>query len=98
MRDTVHVSIFHKYVNTPVNMTASNLKEAIHGEDNIKNECWINALLDFYGGSLMNEKRKNRLTREKVLEIIGRHDIKEKGKTINEMEPVFKEFRISVRI
>ena len=56
LRDTVHVSIFHKYVNTPVNMTASNLKEAIHREDYIKNECWINALLDFYGGSLMNEK------------------------------------------
>ena len=98
LRDTVHVSIFHKYVNTPVNMIASNLKEAIHREDYIKNECWINALLDFYGNSLMNEKRKNRLTREKVLEIIGRNDIKEKGITINEMEPVFKEFRITVRI
>ena len=98
LKDTVHVSMFHKYVNTPVNMIASNLKEAIHREDYIKNECWINALLDFYGNSLMNEKRKNRLTREKVLEIIGRNDIKEKGITINEMEPVFKEFRITVRI
>ena len=58
LRDTVHVSIFHKYVNTPVNMTASNLKEAFHREDFIKNECWINALLDFFGGSLMNGKRK----------------------------------------
>jgi len=33
-----------------------------------------------------------------VIEIIGRDDIKVKGITINEMEPVFKEFRISVRI
>ena len=46
----------------------------------------------------MSEKRKNRLTREKVIEIIGRDDTKVKGITINEMEPVFKEFRISVRI
>ena len=33
-----------------------------------------------------------------MIEIIGRDDIKVKGITINEIEPVFKEFRISVRI
>ena len=98
LRDTTNVSIFHRYVNTPVALQAETIGEAIKKGHHVENECWINSLLDFYSDTLMNEKRKNRLTREKVIEIIGRDDIKVKGITINEMEPVFKEFRISVRI
>ena len=44
------------------------------------------------------KKTRNRLTRDKIIEIIGRDDFKEVGATIQEMEAVFKKFNIQVRI
>ena len=46
----------------------------------------------------MNERTRNRLTREKVIEIIGRDDFHERGASIEEMELVFKAFKIPARI
>ena len=45
----------------------------------------------------MNERTRNRLTRDKIIEIIGRTDFMEVGATIQEMEAVFKQFNIQVR-
>ena len=46
----------------------------------------------------MNERTRNRLTRDKVIEIIGRTDFSQKGASIQEMEAVFKTYGIQVRI
>ena len=46
----------------------------------------------------MNDKRRDRLTRERVVEIIGRNDFYSNGATINEMDKVFKHYRIPARI
>ena len=74
------------------------MHKAIQNGNHIENECWINALTDFYKDTLMSEKNRNRLTREKVIEIIGRDNFHEKGASIAEMEQVFKQYRIQVRI
>ena len=79
-------------------MEASTIHKAIQNGHHIENECWINALTDFYKDTLMSEKTRNRLTREKVIEIIGRDNFHEKGASIAEMEQVFKQYRIQVRI
>ena len=46
----------------------------------------------------MSERTRKRLTRDKVIEIIGRSDFHEKGASIQEMEAVFKAYSLQVRI
>ena len=46
----------------------------------------------------MNERTRNRLTRGKVLAIVGRDNFCETGATIQEMEAVFKQFKVPCRI
>ena len=53
---------------------------------------------DFYENTLMSNKKRNPLTKEKIMEIIGRKDILKNGATINEMDKVFKHFKIQARI
>ena len=79
-------------------MSEDTIRKAIKQGNYIKNECWINSLTDFYSDTIMNERTRNRLTRDKIIEIIGRNDFKEVGATIQEMEAVFKQFNIQVRI
>ena len=98
LTDISHISIYHRYVSTPVNHNLYNLREAISNNEHVDNQCWINALSDFYKDSLMNDKRRDRLTRERIIEIIGRNDFYSNGATINEMDKVFKHYRIPARI
>ena len=95
---TVNVSIYHRYIHTPITTNAETVKEAINKGHYIENECWINLLTDFYADTVMNERTRNRLTRDKVIEIIGRTDFSQKGASIQEMEAVFKTYGIQVRI
>ena len=46
----------------------------------------------------MSEKTRKRLTKERIIEIIGKSDFIEKGASITDMEKVFKEYNIQVRI
>ena len=64
---TTNISIYHRYINTPIYMEASTIHKAIQNGHHIENECWINALTDFYKDTLMSEKNRNRLTRKKLL-------------------------------
>ena len=95
---TVNVSIYHRYIHTPITTNAETVKEAINKGHYIENECWINLLTDFYADTIMNERTRNRLTRDKVIEIIGRTDFSQKGASIQEMEAVFKTYGIQARI
>ena len=76
-------------MNTPKALQAETIGEAIKKRHHIENECWKNSFLDFYSDTLMSEKSKNKLTREKVIEITGRDDKKDTGITINKMEQEF---------
>ncbi len=57
-------------------------------------ECWINTLYDNYEQTLLrSDKQKNLITRETILEVLGRteEDIKD-GLTIKEILPFFKKY------
>ena len=79
-------------------MEASTIKKAIEKGHYIDNMCWVNALIDFYKDTIMNEKTRKRMTVERIVEVLGRNDFYEKGASIQEMEKVFVEFSIQVRI
>ena len=98
LTDATNIDIYHDYINTPLAIDADTIKKGIEKGHYIDNVCWRNALMDFYGNTLMGEKRRNRLTIAKISEIIGRDDFTEKGASIKEMEKVFIEFNIQVRI
>ena len=98
LTDASHVSIYHNYIHTPIATNAETVKEAIKKGHYIENECWINLLTDFYADTIMNERTRNRLTRDKVIEIIGRDHFSENGASILDMEKVFKAYGIQVRI
>ena len=98
LTNAVNVSIYNKYIHTPITTNAQTVKEAISKGHYIDNECWINELTDFYADTVMNERTRKRLTRDKVIEIIGRSDFHEKGASIQEMEAVFKAYGLQVRI
>ena len=98
LRDAVNVSIYHRYVHTPIAQNADTLKEAISKGNYIDNECWINLLTDYYADTIMSEKTRKRLTRDKVIEILGRDDFSQRGASIQEMQAVFHEYNLQVRV
>ena len=98
LRDASNVSIYHRYIHTPIRMSEETIQQAIKKGNYIENECWINTLTDFYADTIMNERTRNRLTRDKIIEILGRNNFHDTGATIQEMGAVFKKFNIQVRI
>jgi len=55
-------------------------------------------LTDYYADTIMSEKTRKRLTRDKVIEIIGRDDFSQRGTSIQEMYAVFQEYNLQVRV
>ena len=101
LREGNLVSIYNNYIETELDI-ADTFKEAIAKKNCYEGECWINALVDYYGDTLMSNKRKERLrlTREKVIDLIGKteEEFKQKGASVNDMKKVFNEFNIPFRI
>ena len=102
LTDTSHVSMFHRYIQTPLNPDYETLKEAIKVNHYQENQCWLNTITDYYKDTLMGEKRreKNSLTRKSMLTLIckSEEDFKTSGASIKEMVKVFEHYRIQVRI
>ncbi|MFM7989462.1 MAG: hypothetical protein ACKPKO_60125, partial [Candidatus Fonsibacter sp.] len=62
-------------------------------------ECWINTLYDNYEQTLLrSDKQKNLITRETILDVLGRteENIKE-GLTIKEVLPFFEKYKLKLR-
>ena len=102
LRDATNMSMYHNYIQTPLNPEYETLKEAIkieHYQDNI---CWINTLTDYYKNTLMDDKKreKNKLTRESILKLINKteDDFKANGASLDDMTKVFEHYRIQVRV
>ena len=55
-------------------MTADTFAEAIKNKKYKKDECWINALFDVYGETLLDPFKNKRyvITRETILQVIGK--------------------------
>lgn len=83
--DATNVDTYHYYINTLLRIDADTFKKGIEKGHYIENVCWRNVLIDFYGNTLMSEKKRNRLTIERISEIIGKDDFTEKGVSIKEM-------------
>ena len=96
LRNAQNIGIYDRYVQTELDTDFATFEEAIKVKHYIQNECWINALNDFYG----NEPRMKKLNRVKVLELIGKTDeeFNNNGASINDMAKVFKEYNISARL
>ena len=93
-----HVSMYHRYIYTDLNSNLTTLKQAIENSTHVENQCWINSLSDFYKDTLIDYGKRNQLTREKIIEIIGGSDFYSNGASIEEMDKVFKAFKIPARI
>ena len=46
----------------------------------------------------MSEKTRKRLTRDKAIEITGRDDFSQRSASIQEMQKVFEEYNLQVRV
>ena len=98
LRDATNVSMYHNYIQTPLNPEYETLKEE-HYQDNI---CWMNTLTDYYKNTLMDDKKreKNKLTRESILKLVNKteDDFKTNGASLDDMTKVFEHYRIQVKV
>ena len=63
----------HRYVTNRLDVSQGTFKEAMTRENYIKNECWINAIYEFYGENLLRaDKTRSKVTRKDVIQILGR--------------------------
>ena len=101
LTNTENVSMYHRYIQTPLDPQYETFKEAIKVEHYVKNECWFNTLTDYKDTLMGDHKReKNKLTKEAILKIINKteEDFKTKGASITDMTKVFEHFNLQVRI
>lgn len=63
------MSIYDRYVDAPIGINAQTIQQTIQTGIGIGNGCWINASTDSYCN--------------KVVEIIGRDDVHQKGASIH---------------
>ena len=93
------VSINCKYVHTTWDLSYDSFVQAIAKKNYNKNECWINSIIDFYGDTLMDEKKRSVLTRAKLLSIIGKteENIKD-GVKYKDILPFFIQYKLQLRV
>ncbi|MFM7985184.1 MAG: hypothetical protein ACKPKO_38290, partial [Candidatus Fonsibacter sp.] len=76
-------------------------QEALKKDNHHVSACWINTLYDNYEQTLLrSDKQKNVITRETILEVLGKteENIK-KGLTIKEVLPLFeKKYKLKLRV
>ena len=90
-RNTQKIDMCYYYINTELDLSQKTFQASIERKHYVKNECWINTLYDFYGDNLLSQERKrNLITREIILEILGKTEdnIKE-GLSITDVLPFF---------
>ena len=99
LRDGAKVSMYSKYIETNLDLSFDTFKDAIKNKCHKVNECWINAITDVYGDTLMAENKRKPLTREIILKIIGKtEETVKQGIKLNDILPLFKEYRIQLRV
>jgi hypothetical protein len=99
LQDSSQVSISNKYIETVLDTSFATFKEALVKKHYIGNECWLNTIADVYSSTLLAKNKRNKVTRETILEIIGKteEDIKE-GVSINEIVPFFEKYNLQLRV
>ena len=94
--------MYHYTINTEMDVGSDNLINAIKNKKHTDGECWINTLIDHYEETLMNTKKweSKRMTRDKILKLmnLNEEEFKENGASVEDMELVFEEFKLTVRL
>ena len=102
LTDTRKVSTYSRYIELELKDDVATFTEGLDEKLKHENECWIDAPVSYYGDTLVSENRKERLrlTREKVISIIGKteDEFHLNGASINDMAKVFDEFNLPIRI
>ena len=57
LQDTQKISMYHKYIDTRLNLECETFDEAIKNNIYIEKECCINTLYDYYGDGLLNPNK-----------------------------------------
>ena len=94
------VAIAFKYCSCQIDSTKQSFKEALRKGEHRVSECWINTIYDNFQDKLLRpDKTKNVITRETILDVLGRNeeDIKD-GLTIDEVLPFFKKYKLKLRV
>jgi len=94
------VMIEYKYCSNKADLSRGTFKEAIAKKHYKQHECFLNAVYETYGSTLLSKlKLRNRITRADILELIGRTetDVRD-GITMHEMLPFFQKFKLKVRL
>ena len=58
LTDATNISCSCNYIETNINLTKKTFMEAMKKEHYRDQECWINTITDFYGDTIMNNKKK----------------------------------------
>lgn len=94
------VAIAFKYCSYQIDAMKETFKEALRNSSHAESECWINTLYDNFKDKLLRpDKTKNLITREKILQVLGKTegDIKD-GLTIQEILPFFQKYKLKLRV
>lgn len=102
LKDGNEIGMYHYTINTEIDFNSYDFVNAIENKKHTEGECWINTLIDHYEETLMNTKKweSKRMTRDKVLKLMNltEEEFKEYGASVEDMKPVFEEFKLSVRL
>ena len=102
LKDGNEIGMYHYTINTEMDVSSDNLVDAIKNKKHTDGECWINTLIDHYEETLMDNKKweSKRMTRDKVLKLmnLNEEDFKVNGASVEDMERVFEEFKLTVRL
>ena len=60
LTNTENVSMYHRYIQTPLDQQYETFKEAIKVEHYVKNDWWFNTLTDHYKDTLMGDKKREK--------------------------------------
>ena len=96
------IGMYHYSINTEMDVASDNLVDAIKNKKHTEGECWINTLIDHYEETLMDTKKweSKRMTRDKVLKLMNldEEEFRQNGASVEDMKPVFEEFKLTVRL
>ncbi len=95
-----NVAIAVKYCSYQIDTTKKSFKDALRKGEHRASECWINTIYDNFQDKLLRpEKTKNVITRESILEVLGRTeaDIQD-GLSIEEVLPFFQKYKLKLRV
>ena len=100
LRRSENISMYNTYMYTELDTSKETFMEAIQKGNYVDNQCWLNTLTDYYKDTLMNNKKKEPMSREMILKRINKteQEFTESGASIDDMIPVFIKYRMRVRI